>query len=257
MTDNKLIWNFTDTLTIMWRNLIHYRRQPQLLAFSTIQPVMFVLLFTYVFGGAINAPGGDYINYLLPGILVQTVVFGGTATSIGLADDLQRGLVDRFRSLPMARSAVLAGRTLADTVRNIFVIMLMVIVGYLNGFSYQGSFAEFLGGIAVLIVFGHVMSWIFALTGVVLKDAETAQTAGFVFVFPLVFASSIFVPIETMPSWLETFATYQPISVTATTVRALFFGAPVEDFGLWLFWMVAIFSVFVPLAIRQYRRSAN
>lgn len=253
----RFLWNFTDTLVIARRNLLHYVRLPQLLIFSFVQPVMFVLLFAYVFGGAINTPNGDYINYLLPGILVQTVVFGGIQTTIGLADDLRKGLVDRFRSLPMARSAVLAGRTLADSVRNLLIVLVMIGVGYIIGFRFQDGLASALAAIGLLVVFGHVMSWIFATIGILVKDPEAAQAAGFLWVFPLVFASSIFVPVETMPDALQVFAENQPISLTANLVRALVLGGPTDDVWKVIAWMLAIFAVFVPLAINVYRRSAN
>jgi ABC-2 type transport system permease protein/oleandomycin transport system permease protein len=259
-----LRWNIADAWVIASRNLIQYRRVPQLLVFSTIQPIMFVLLFTYVFGGAIASSSSDYIRYFLPGILVQTVMFGGTGTSVGLATDLKKGLIDRFRSLPMARSAVLAGRTGADSVRNFFVILLMIGVGHVVGFRFGGNLPDVLAGIALLVLFGHVMSWIFATIGIVTKDPETAQVSGFVWAFPLAFASSIFAPTNTMPSGLRTFAENQPLTLVANSVRALFAGqtdilagdVPV-DFWRALLWMVAIFLVFAPLAITLYRRNAD
>ena len=252
---DQVMWTFRDALVITRRNLIHYLRLPQLLVFSTIQPVMFVLLFAYVFGGAITTPNGDYINYLLPGILVQTVVFGGTATTVGLADDLSKGLIDRFRSLPMARSAVLAGRTVADSIRNLFVVILMITVGVIIGFDLNQGILPTVGAILILVAFGHVMSWIFAWVGVIVKDPETAQVAGFVWVFPLVFASSIFVPPETMPAALQTFAENQPLTAISNAVRGLFLTGSASDVPLAIAWMIGIFVVAAPLAIRQYRRS--
>ncbi len=251
-------WNFTDTFVIAWRNLMHYLRSPELLVFSTIQPIMFTLLFAYVFGGAIDTPAGDYINYLIPGILVQTVLFGGSQTTVGLADDLSKGMIDRFRSLPMARSAVLAGRTLADTVRNVFVVFLILIVGTIIGFRFQDGLLPALAAIAIIVAFGHVMLWVFAFIGILVKDPETAQVAGFVWIFPMVFASSIFVPVETMPGLLREFAEIQPISVVVNVARAWSLGLPMGNNLLYaIAWMIGIFAVFVPLSIRQYRRITN
>jgi ABC-2 type transport system permease protein/oleandomycin transport system permease protein len=230
-------------------------RTPQLLVFSTIQPVMFVLLFRYVFGGAINVPGTNYANFLLPGVFVQTVVFGGTAAAVALAADLNAGIVDRFRSLPMARSAVLAGRTAADAVRNVFVIALMVIVGYAVGFRFQGGFLAAVGAMAIALLFGYAFSWFFALIGMLVRDPETAQVAGFVPLFPLVFASSIFVSPQTMPSWLRAFAEHQPISKVANAVRGLSLGtATTSDVVVALLWIVGMLIVFAPLATWRYRK---
>ena len=253
-------WTLSDIFVLVKRNLLRYVRLPQLLVFSTIQPIMFVLLFAFVFGGAIATPGVDYINYLIPGILVQTVLFGASQTTVGLAEDLSKGIVDRFRSLPMARSAVLAGRTLADSIRNVFVVLLMLLVGALIGFRFQGGLWDSVLSVVVVVLFGFAFSWISALIGLLTKDPETAQVAGFIWIFPLVFASSAFVPVQTMPAWLQTFAEVQPISVTVNAVRYLTSGgaAPGADAAaVWqsLLWMVAILLVFVPLAVRQYRRS--
>ncbi|NDJ62630.1 MAG: ABC transporter permease [Chloroflexi bacterium] len=253
-------WNFTDTFVVARRNLTRYIRLPQLLVFSTIQPVMFVLLFAFVFGGAITVPGDfAYIDYLIPGIMVQTVLFGGSNTTVGLAEDLSRGMVDRFRSLPMARSAVLAGRTLADTVRNLFVVVLMVIVGTLIGFRFQNGIVSAIAAMLIVVAFGHAFSWISAYLGLITKDPETAQVAGFVWVFPLVFASSAFVPVETMPDWLRAFAEVQPISQTVNAARFLTLGdaapgASIDNVWTAQLWMAGIMAVFVPLSIRQYRR---
>ncbi|MFQ5794388.1 MAG: ABC transporter permease [Candidatus Bipolaricaulia bacterium] len=250
-----LIWTISDALVMTKRNLMYYVRLPQLLVFSTIQPVMFVLLFNYVFGGAINLPGIDYINYLLAGIFVQAVVFGSTQTGVGLADDLSKGMVDRFRSLPMARSAVLAGRTLADTVRNTFVVLLMTGVGSLIGFRFQAGFLDAIAALILVVLFGLAFSWISATIGLSVKNVETAQVAGFIWVFPLVFASSVFVPVDTMPTALQAFAKVNPITVTVDTVRAFALGWPV-DASLWksLAWIAGILAVFVPLAVSRYRR---
>lgn len=250
------LWPIMDSLEMTRRNLLRYLRLPQLLVFATIQPVIFVLLFAYVFGGAINLKGQDYIDFLIPGIIVQAVAFGSTNTGVGLADDLSRGMIDRFRSLPMARPAVLAGRTLADTVRNIFVVLLMIGVGVAIGFRFHNSFDAIVAGVFVALLFGFAFSWISALIGMMVGDTETAQVAGFVWIFPLVFASSMFVPVSTMPGWLQGFATYQPVSVTVDTIRALLLGGPVLE-SLWkcLAWTFGILLIFAPIAIHRYRRA--
>lgn len=218
------LWVLQDAIAVAGRNLIAYRRIPQLLVFSTIQPVIFVLMFRYVFGGAIKVPGTSYVDYLMPGIFVQTVVFGAMAAAIGLATDLKSGLLERFRSLPMARSAVLAGRTLADLVRNVFVAVLMSAVGFAVGFRVHTNVLAFIAGLALVLLFGYVLSWIFATLGLAVGDPETAQAASFPLMAPLVFASSAFVPVESMPGWLQVFAEHQPVSVTASAVRALVLG---------------------------------
>jgi len=245
-----------DALAITWRNLIGYRRVPQLLVFSTVQPVIFVLLFRYVFGGAIRVPGVPYVDFLMPGVFVQTVVFGSLATAIGLAADMKSGLLERFRSLPMARSAVLAGRTLADLTRNVFVVVLMVAVGFLVGFRIHTNAFALIGGILLILFFGYAMSWIFATVGLALGDPETAQAAAFPVLAPLVFASTVFVPLESMPGWLQVWAEHQPVSVTASAVRALVLGGPTASL-VWqsLAWCVGILAVFAPLAVRRYRRA--
>jgi ABC transporter DrrB family efflux protein len=197
-----------DAVTIAWRNLLNIRRNPQLLVFATIQPVIFVIMFRYVFGGALQnvISNGSYINFLMPGIFVQTIVFGSLTTGVGLAEDLQKGLVDRFRSLPMARSAVLVGRTLADLVRNLFVVLLMCIVGYAVGWRTQTSAIAVVCGIGIVLAFSYALSWMFAIIGLVTRDSETAQAASFPILAPLVFASSAFVPVTTMPGWLQAVA---------------------------------------------------
>ncbi|HUG32801.1 MAG TPA: ABC transporter permease [Acidimicrobiia bacterium] len=209
------------TAVITRRNTLRVVRLPQLLLFSTIQPVMFLLLFNYVFGGAISIGGpegavsgsADYINWLIPGILVQTAVFGATATALGLTEDLGAGVIDRFRSLPMARSAVLAGRTIADLVRNTFVNTLMLVVGFLMGWRFEQGVPKMLLGVVLALLFGYAFSWVMATIGLVAKTPEAAQSAGFLPIFPLVFASSVFVPTASMPQWLQVFAENQPVSV--------------------------------------------
>ncbi len=244
----------SDISVVTRRNLLRITRSPQLLAFSTIQPIMFVLLFTYVFGGAIQVPGMSYVDYLIPGIMVQTALFGGASTAVGLAEDLTKGIVDRFRSLPMARSAVLAGRTFADMVRNIGVVLLMVVVGTLVGFRFHNGVLPGFAALALAVLFGYAFSWVFATIGLLVKDPETAQVAGFIPLFPLVFASSAFVPVQSMPSWLQGFAEHQPVSVTVDSIRALTQGGDIA----WpvtqsLLWIALILVVFMPLAVHLYR----
>jgi ABC-2 type transport system permease protein/oleandomycin transport system permease protein len=247
-----------DALAITRRNLIVYRRIPTLLVFTLIQPVVFVLLFRYVFGGAISVPGGvPYVDYLMPGIFVQTVAFGATNTAIGLASDVKSGLLERFHSLPMARSAVLTGRTFADLGRNVFVVALMAVVGYLVGFRVQTNALGFLAGILIVLLFAYAFSWIFAAVGLAIGDPESAQAATFPVLAPLVFASSVFVPVSSMPSWLQGFATYQPVSVTASAVRALMLGGATTSLVLQaLAWCIGIVAVCAPLAVWFYRRAA-
>jgi ABC transporter DrrB family efflux protein len=245
-----------DALAIAWRGLITYRRVPQLLVFSTIQPVVFVLMFRYVFGGAIRVPGVDYVDYLMPGIFVQTSVFGAIATAIGLASDVQSGLLERFLSLPMARSALLVGRTLADLTRNVFVVMLMTGVGFLVGFHVHTNAAKLIAAMLLVLLFGFALAWVFATVGLLLRDPESAQAASFPLMAPLVFASSAFVPVATMPGWLQPFALHQPVSVTASAARALILGTPAtSDVVQALAWVAGILLVFVPLSIWRYRRA--
>jgi ABC transporter DrrB family efflux protein len=256
VTSSSPVWVLRDALAVAARNLIAYRRVPQLLVFSTIQPVVFVIMFRYVFGGAITVPGVRYVDFLMPGIFVQTVVFGALAAAIGLATDLKSGLIERFHSLPMARSAVLAGRTLADLVRNVFVAGLMTVVGYAVGFRVQTNAVAFIAGMALVLLFGYVLSWLFATVGLAVGDPEAAQAASFPVLAPLVFASSAFVPVESMPDWLQVFAENQPVSVTVSAVRALVLGGPTTSYVLQsLAWSAALLAVFMPLAVARYRRT--
>jgi ABC transporter DrrB family efflux protein len=246
----------SDALTIAWRNLLNIRRNPQLLVFATIQPVIFVIMFRYVFGGAIRGVNGPYINFLMPGIFVQTIVFGSLTTGVGLADDLQKGLVDRFRSLPMARSAVLVGRTLADLVRNFFVVLLMCVVGYLVGWHPTTNALSIACGVGLVLLFAYSLSWMFAIVGLMAPDSETAQAASFPILAPLVFASSAFVPVATMPSWLQTFAEHQPVSVVVDAVRDLTIGGAARGDVLGaLAWIFGIIAVCAPIAVASYRRA--
>jgi ABC transporter DrrB family efflux protein len=245
-----------DSLVITERNLVAYLRIPDQLFFSSVQPIMFVLLFTYVFGGAIHIPGMSYVDYLMPGILVQTVLFGSVSTSVGLAEDLQKGLIERFRSLPMARSAVLGGRTNADTVRNAFVIVLVTVVGYLVGFRIHTNFLAYMAAFALLLVFAYSVSWGFAIIGLSASNAETAQLMSFPILFPLTFASTAFVPAASMPPWLRVFAEHQPVSIIVNATRALTQGGPTARWVIpALLWSAGFILVFVPLAVWRYRRA--
>ncbi len=254
----RFLWNFTDTYIVMRRNLVQLFRQPQLLIFATIQPVMFLLLFTYVFGGAIRfATGGDYISFLLPGVIIQTIIFASTNTTVGLSVDLSKGMIDRFRSLPMSRAGVLAGRTTADTVRGTVTITIMMVAGFVIGFRFE-DWGTGLLGILLAIAFGHAFTWIGATIGLYVKDPEAAQVAGFIWMFPLTFASSIFVPTQTMPDWLRAFAENQPVSVVANAVRDLMTGTVnPDDITIALIWIVGIIAVFMPLAVWQYAKVSS
>ena len=257
---NTLATTVVDILAVTGRNLIRYVRVPSLLVFSTIQPVMFVLLFRYVFGSAIVQDPTfhyPYVDYLMPGIFVQTVIFGSTQTGVGLAEDLTKGMIDRFRSLPIARSAVLAGRTLSDTVRNAFVVLLMGVVGYLVGFRIHTGVVPAVGGVALALLFGLAFSWISALIGLAVKDVESTQAASFVWIFPLVFASTAFVPLKALPGWLQAWAKINPVSVTVDSLRALLTGWPSQTYHLAIAvaWVLGILVVFVPLSVNRYRRS--
>jgi ABC-2 type transport system permease protein/oleandomycin transport system permease protein len=247
----------SDWWVLTQRNLLRYVRIPSLLVLSTIQPIVLVILFSQVFGGALSPRlGVDYIDYLLPGIYLQSVLFGTNQTAVGLARDASDGLIDRFRSLPMARSAVLAGRTLSDVGRNLFVVVLMTGVGYLLGFRIATGPGQALAALAVIVLFGFAFSWVMATIGLTIRDVESAQTAGFLWLFPLIFASSVFVPVDTMPDWLRAFAEVSPVSATADAVRALVLGGPAAGPVLAsLAWSAGILAVFMPLASWRFRRS--
>jgi ABC-2 type transport system permease protein len=246
-----------DGLTITWRNLTAMRRVPDVIVFSTIQPILFVVMFRYVFGGAIHVPGLRYVDFLMPGIFAQTIAFGAIQTGVGLAEDLGKGLIERFRSLPMARSAVLAGRTTADLVRNVLVVALMVAMGFLVGFRVHTNALLFILSFGVLLVFSFAMSWVFALVGLATRSAEAAQAAAFPMLAPLVFASSAFVPLQSMPGWLRVFSAHQPVTAVVDAVRALVLGGrTLEPVLTSLAWSLGILLVFAPLAVSRYRRTA-
>jgi ABC-2 type transport system permease protein/oleandomycin transport system permease protein len=246
---------FRDTVALARRGLIAYRRVPQLLVFSTIQPVIFVVMFGGAVAGSLP-PGVDYVDYLMPGIFVQTVVFGSIAAAIGLATDMKSGLMERFHALPMSRAAVLTGRTTADLCRNAFVVVLMMVVGFLVGWRIHTNVWGLLSAGLLVLFFGYAMSWIFATLGLAVGDPETAQAAAFPVLAPLVFASSAFVPVETMPSWLQWFAEHQPVTANASAVRALTFGGPTAEWVVKaLAWDIGIFIVFAIVSVRLFKRA--
>ena len=257
---SRLTWALLDALVLARRSIMETMRIPELIVFVAIQPIMFVLLFRYVFGGAIQVPGGNYVNYLMPGIFVQTVAFGGVTTAIGLTQDLTRGIIDRFHSLPMSSSAVLTGRTIADMARNLFTVVIMLIVGFIVGFRPQGTVFEFLLGILVLMGVSFAFSWISAFIGLMVRSVEAAQSGGFIWLFPLTFASSAFVPVGTMPSWLQAFARHNPVSVLSDSLRGLFHVNPALTTAdtRWaliqsVLWIVGILVVFIPISVIRYR----
>ncbi len=251
-------WAVSDTLTLTRRNLLVWLRVPAYIVFTVIQPVIFVLLFAYVFGGAIpvNVPGG-YVSFLMPGITGQTAAFATFGTAIALAQELKKGVIDRLKSMPMARSAVLAGRLVADTIRMLVTILIIVGVGYAVGFRFQNGAGPAVAMVVLATVFGLAISCIAAFTGLAIGDEESVQAFGLIWVFPLTFVSSAFVPIATMPGWLQAFANNQPVTYVIDTMRALALGGPVEA-NLWksIAWLAGIFIVFVPLAVRAYRRAS-
>jgi ABC transporter DrrB family efflux protein len=253
----RLGWAVTDTLTITRRNLLVWMRVPAYLMFTVIQPVMFVLLFRYVFGGAIpvQAPGG-YVNFLMPGIIGQSAAFATFGTAIALAQELKKGVIDRLRSMPMARSAVLAGRLVADTGRMLVTILILVGVGYAVGFRFSQGIVSAVAMVVLATVFGLAVCCISAYTGLAIGDEESVQAFGLIWLFPVTFLSSAFVPIATMPGWLQAFANNQPVTYTIDTMRVLARGGSLEP-HLWqcLAWLAGIFIVFLPLSVRAYRRA--
>ncbi len=249
-------WALSDIATVTRRNVIRQFRVPEAIFFSTLQPIMFVLLFTFVFGGSIKVPGG-YTNYLMPGIFVQTMVFGAVSTTIGLAEDLQSGLLERFRALPMSRSAVLGGRTSADFMRNMFVIVIMTAVGLLVGFRPQPNALDYALACVIMLLFAYSLMWGFAYIGLAAPNAETAQLMSFPILFPLTFASSAFAPVSGMPGWLQAFAAHQPVTQAVDAARSLMLGGTYTNTGaIWasLAWSIGLLAILAPLAVRKYRK---
>jgi ABC-2 type transport system permease protein/oleandomycin transport system permease protein len=248
----------SDTLVIAKRSILRIPRQPDLLVGFTVQPVMFVLLFVYVLGGAIQTPGYDYVDFLIPGIIVQSMAFGGFVTALGLSEDLKKGLIDRFRSLPMAGSALLTGRTLADVASNVTQLAIMIGVGLAAGFRFATGAPEILAGIALCLLIGYVFSWVFAFIGLVASSPEAANGYGFTIIFPITFISSAFVPIDSMPGWLQPVAEANPVTVMVDAVRSLFIGTPAGN-SIWgaVVWCAVIVGVFAPLSAWRYRRAVT
>ncbi|HKE50250.1 MAG TPA: ABC transporter permease [Actinomycetes bacterium] len=253
----------SDAMVMTWRQLLQTVRVPELLVFATIQPIMFVLLFAYLWGGAVPLPdGASYKEYLVPGIFVQTVAFTTAATSVGLAEDLKRGLIDRFRSLPMARSAVLFGRTLGDTTRNVLVLFIMSVCGLLVGWRIRDGVLSAIAAYFILMLFGYAMSWIGAFAGLSVSSPEAANNLGFIWLFPLTFLSNAFVPVDTLPDWLQVVANWNPISAVTAAVRDLFGNPnPITDppfpiehaVPVSIGWCLLILAIFIPLSVRKYR----
>jgi ABC-2 type transport system permease protein len=244
-----------DTADVAGRDLRTLLRTPQALIFATIQPMIFVLLFRYAFGGAIRVPGVDYVDYLMPGVFAQSVAFSAIGTAVGLSADLRSGILVRFRTLPMARVAVLGGRTLADLVRNLAVVAVMIGVGFAVGFRTAGGAAGLLAALALVVAFAYAASWAFTALGLRVSDPEAAQAAGVPVVFLLVFTSSAFVPLRSMPGWLQAIGAHQPVNALVTAERALVLGGPAAgDVLISLAWSAGILVVFGLLAARTYAR---
>jgi ABC-2 type transport system permease protein len=249
-----------DSVVITKRHLKHTWRIPELLFFSVMQPIIFILLFTVVFANAIKVPGIDYKNYMMPAIFVQTMAFATTGTAAGFADDLQKGLIDRFRSLPMARSAVLVGRLVAEAARNTLTLFIMIAAGYAVGFRFQGGALPALGGILLLVAFAFAFSSIGTVIGLGLKSVEAAQMAGMIWIFPLTFLSNGFVPMTSLPGWLQGIVRYSPVTTMNNALRAMFYGhgqeitTPVLQSAAWI---AGIVIVFLALGVRQYKKTAG
>jgi ABC transporter DrrB family efflux protein len=253
-----LSYALSDTVVLAKRSLKRIPRQPDLLVGFTIQPIMFVLLFVYVFGGAINTGRLDYVDFLIPGIIVQSMVFGGFVTALGLAEDLKKGLIDRFRSLPMWSPAVVSGRIMADIATNVIQLVIMLAVGIAAGFRFDASAAEIVAGLALLLLIGYAFSWVFAFIGLIASSPEASNAYGFTILFPVTFISSAFVPTDTMPSWLEPVAEYNPFTTMVDAARALFVGTEAGN-DIWgaVVWSLVIIGVFGALSVWRYRRAVG
>jgi len=261
---------WSDGLVVTWRNLKRIPRIPELAIFAIMQSVMFVLLFAFVFGGAIPLPGysgtNAYREYLMPGIFAQTIAFAAATTAIGFAEDSKRGIIDRFRSLPMANSAVLSGRTIADVVYNAGILAVLMISGVVVGWGVHTSVLEFLAGVGLLLMFAFVMSWIGVWLGLSVPSTEVAQQVSFIVIFPITFVSNVFVPVQKLPTWLQPFAEWNPISTLTASTRELF-GNPnpfatnnfpsQQPILVTLIWFAVLLAIFVPLGIRKYRQTSK
>ena len=255
---SSLAMSASDTLVLAKRNLARIPRQPDLLIAYTVQPVMFVLLFVFVFGGAIQTPGFEYVDFLMPGIIVQSIAFGGFVTALGLAEDVKKGLIDRFRSLPMSRGAVLLGRTFSDVALNCLSLVVLFAVGFAAGFNFiDATVVDVLAGVVLCLFLGYAFSWIFALVGLYSSSPETANAIGFTLIFPLTFASSVFVPVESMPDGLRQFAEVNPFTTISDAVRSLWLGTPAHtDVWMAFVWCTVLTAIFAPLAVARYRTVA-
>lgn len=240
------------------RNLLRILRTPRLLVIGLFQPAMLLVLFRYVLGGAIHIPGVSYVDFVVPAVFIEAVLIGGMTTAIGLSQDLKSGIVDRFRSLPMARSAVLAGRSVADLLRSVLSLMVMVSLGLAVGFRFHNTIPTIVAGMLLILLFGYAFIWVYAAIGLATKDPETAQVAGILPFFILMFASNAIVPVQTMPSWLQPFARNQPLSVTVDGVRALLEGGPAAHW-VWqaVAWAIGIFLVFFAVSLQLYRTAIS
>ena len=256
----------SDTLVVTWRNLKRIPRIPELAAFAILQSVMFVLLFAYVFGGAIAVEGGSYREYLMPGIFAQTLAFASATTTVGVTDDMQKGLVDRFRSLPIARSAFLTGRTFADVAYNAGILVVLMLSGLVVGWRVRDGIGQFLAGFALALLFAYAMSWMGVFVGQLVPTVEVAQQVAFTTIFPITFLSNAFVPPQALPGWLQPFAEWNPVSTLTQSLRELF-GNPVGQQGdgfpaehpvlLTVIWALIFVAVFAPLAVRRYRDTSK
>ncbi len=259
---------FRDGAVIAKRNLIKIKRVPEVLVFVLISPIMFVLLFAYVFGASIDIPGGNYREFLVAGIFAQTVIFGATFTGAGLADDIQKGIIDRFRSLPMSRSAVLVGRTVSDIVYNLLSIIIMGLTGLIVGWRIRGSVLDALGGVLLLLTFAYAFSWVMAFVGLLVPSVEVINNASFIVIFPLTFIANTFVETAKLPTVLRVFAEWNPVSAVTQAARELFGNIPAgtpepttwalqHPVAYTLLWAALILAIFVPLSTRQYKRAAS
>ena len=262
---SSLAYAFADGVTIAKRNLIKTKRLPDVLVWTTMSPIMFVLLFAYVFGGSIDIPGTNYREFLIAGIFAQNIIFGASFTGVGLADDMTKGVIDRFRSLPMARSAVLVGRTVSDIVNNAIALTVMSITGLIVGWRIRTSVLEALGGFLLLLLFAYAISWIMAFVGLKVRSVEVVNNASFMFIFPMTFIANTFVPSQNLPSVLRTFAEWNPVSALAQAAREAFGNAVpyTSTSSAWslnhpvlyvLLWVVLILAIFVPASVRLYTK---
>ena len=263
---NDLLWAVADSHVIAKRNVIKIKRVPEVLMFVLVSPIMFVLLFAYVFGDSINIPGGSYREFLIGGIFAQTVVFGATFTGAGLADDMQKGIMDRFRALPMSRSAVLVGRTASDVIYNVLSLLIMALTGLVVGWRIHNGVFDALAGFILLLAFAYAFSWVMAYVGLLVPSVEVINNAAFIVIFPLTFIANTFVPAENLPGFLRTFAEWNPVSAVTQAARELFGNIPpgtpeptvwpLENAVLYtVFWILLIIAVFAPLSVQRYRKA--